>query len=74
MPEPVPTACERPTLYFIGVSTRNSSIMRVFPRWADILGIDADIRATTPGRGPSGACIAASCSTCATTRSRAGRW
>jgi shikimate dehydrogenase len=44
MPEPVPTACERPTLYFIGVSTRNSSIMRVFPRWADILGIDADIR------------------------------
>jgi shikimate 5-dehydrogenase len=27
-----------PTMYFIGVSTRQSSIMRVFPLWADALG------------------------------------
>ena len=29
----------RPTLYFIGVSTGQSSIMRVFPLWADALGL-----------------------------------
>jgi shikimate 5-dehydrogenase len=29
----------RPTLYFIGVSTGSSSIMRVFPAWADFLGL-----------------------------------
>mgnify|MGYP006299329657 CR=1 FL=1 len=34
---------ERPTLWFIGVSTGASSIMRVFPRWADHLGLDAAI-------------------------------
>lgn len=34
----------RPTLYFVGVTTGKSSIMNVFPRWADALGIDADIR------------------------------
>ncbi len=28
---------------FIGVSTANSSIMRVFPRWGDALGLDAEI-------------------------------
>lgn len=27
-----------PTMYFIGVSTRQSSIMRVFPLWAEALG------------------------------------
>jgi len=32
-----------PTLYFIGVTTSRSSIMRVFPRWAQVLGIDARI-------------------------------
>lgn len=30
-------------LYFIGVTTRQSSIMKVFPKWADILGLDAQI-------------------------------
>lgn len=30
-------------LYFIGVTTRQSSIMKVFPEWADILGLDAQI-------------------------------
>lgn len=29
----------KPTLYFIGVSTSQSSIMKVFPAWADLLGI-----------------------------------
>jgi shikimate 5-dehydrogenase len=39
-----PPPCTRPTLYFVGVSTTRSSIMKVFPRWAELLGIDADIR------------------------------
>ncbi|NBI08945.1 shikimate dehydrogenase [Colidextribacter sp. OB.20] len=30
-----------PTFYFIGVTTGQSSIMRVFPRWAEALGLDA---------------------------------
>lgn len=35
----------RPTIYFIGVSTGKSSIMRVFPRWAETLGLrDVEIR------------------------------
>lgn len=34
----------RPTLYFIGVTTGSSSIMRVFPAWAQFLGLtDAQI-------------------------------
>ena len=35
----------RPTLYFIGVTTGKSSIMKVFPAWAMRLGLtDADIK------------------------------
>jgi shikimate 5-dehydrogenase len=34
------TPAERPTLYFIGVSTARSSIQRVFPLWAAALGLD----------------------------------
>ncbi|MDQ1529923.1 MAG: hypothetical protein QOE37_28, partial [Microbacteriaceae bacterium] len=30
---------ERPTLYFIGVTTGQSSIQRVFPLWARELGL-----------------------------------
>jgi shikimate 5-dehydrogenase len=30
---------DRPTLYFIGVTTAKSSIMRVFPQWAQHLGL-----------------------------------
>jgi shikimate 5-dehydrogenase len=30
-------------LYFIGVTTTKSSIMKVFPRWSDILGLGAEI-------------------------------
>lgn len=33
------SAPERPTLYFIGVTTGGSSIMRVFPAWAAHLGL-----------------------------------
>ncbi|MBC7813205.1 MAG: shikimate dehydrogenase, partial [Burkholderiales bacterium] len=32
-----------PTFYFIGVTTAQSSIMRIFPQWMDILGLDAQI-------------------------------
>ena len=30
---------DKPTLYFIGVTTARSSIMRVFPRWVDVLNL-----------------------------------
>lgn len=33
-----------PTIYFVGVSTGQSSIMKVFPAWAEHLGLDATIR------------------------------
>lgn len=33
----------RRTMYFIGVTTGKSSIMRVFPKWAEYLGIEAGI-------------------------------
>ena len=32
-----------PTLYFIGVTTGRSSIMKVFPRWSDVLGLEARV-------------------------------
>jgi shikimate 5-dehydrogenase len=32
-----------PTLYFVGVTTTRSSIMKVFPKWSDILGLGAEI-------------------------------
>jgi shikimate 5-dehydrogenase len=36
---------KRPTLYFVGVTTAKSSIMKVFPAWAEHLGLrDAEIR------------------------------
>ena len=41
---PLPAPATKPTLYFIGVSTGQSSIMRVFPAWAAHLGLDADIK------------------------------
>ncbi|MHB8627033.1 MAG: shikimate dehydrogenase family protein [Aggregatilineales bacterium] len=33
-----------PTMYFVGVTTTQSSIMKVFPRWSDILGLGAQIK------------------------------
>jgi len=39
------TPADRPTIYFIGVTTGKSSIMQLFPRWAQALGLhDAVIR------------------------------
>ncbi len=35
---------KKPTIYFIGVTTGKSSIMRVFPAWAKELGLDAEIK------------------------------
>jgi shikimate 5-dehydrogenase len=32
-----------PTIYFIGVTTDQSSIMRVFPKWADFLGLKGSV-------------------------------
>ena len=40
----LPPPAKRPTLYFVGVSTGQSSIMRVFPAWAAQLGLDAEIK------------------------------
>lgn len=34
----------KPTFYFIGVTTGQSSIMKLFPLWAKYLGLDADIK------------------------------
>lgn len=34
------TPATQPTLYFIGVTTGKSSIMKVFPAWAEHLGLD----------------------------------
>ena len=37
--------CSRPTMFFIGVTTGQSSINRVFPRWAAALGLgDCELR------------------------------
>ena len=33
-----------PTFYFIGVTTGQSSIMKVFPKWAEALGLEAAMR------------------------------
>ena len=39
------TKADRPTFYFIGVTTSKSSIMKVFPKWATYLGLgDCPIR------------------------------
>ena len=41
----LPSPADRPTMYFIGVTTTQSSIMKVFPVWAEALGLkDACIK------------------------------
>lgn len=41
----LPGKASRPTMYFIGVTTAQSSIMKVFPLWAETLGLkDATIK------------------------------
>jgi shikimate 5-dehydrogenase len=37
-------AAKEPTFYFVGVTTGQSSIMKVFPKWADFLGLKAIIK------------------------------
>jgi len=37
-------AAKVPTFYFIGVETGKSSIMTVFPKWAEALGLQADMK------------------------------
>ncbi len=37
----LPKPAVSPTMYFIGVTTQQSSIMKVFPKWAEALGINA---------------------------------
>ena len=40
-----PAGCEKvPDFYFIGVHTKHSSIIKVFPRWAEALGLQANIK------------------------------
>jgi shikimate 5-dehydrogenase len=44
-----------PAFYFIGVTTGQSSIMRVFPKWAEALGLDAAIEGIDlPLHAPAG--------------------
>lgn len=38
------TANQQQTLYFVGVTTGQSSILKVFPRWCEALGLDAAIK------------------------------
>lgn len=40
----LPDKASKPTMYFIGVTTGQSSIMKVFPKWAEALQIDATIK------------------------------
>jgi shikimate 5-dehydrogenase len=40
----IPEPAKTPAFYFVGVTTGQSSIMKVFPKWAEILGLQADIR------------------------------
>jgi shikimate 5-dehydrogenase len=35
--------CDKPTFYFVGVTTAQSSALRIFPQWMKILGLDAVI-------------------------------
>ena len=40
----LPERATQPTMYFIGVTTGESSIMKVFPHWAEALGLDGVLR------------------------------
>ncbi len=40
----LPGKATQPTMYFIGVTTGQSSIMKVFPKWAEALGLEAVIK------------------------------
>jgi shikimate 5-dehydrogenase len=40
----IPESAQAPAIYFIGVTTGQSSIMKVFPKWAEALGLQSDIK------------------------------
>lgn len=40
----LPNPATEPTMYFIGVTTGQSSIMRIFPIWAKALGLEATLK------------------------------
>lgn len=40
----LPESASKPTMYFIGVTTGQSSIMKIFPVWAEALGLDTCIK------------------------------
>ncbi len=40
----LPEKATRPTMYFVGVTTGKSSIMKVFPHWIEALGHDAVLK------------------------------
>lgn len=39
----IPSVLTRPSMLFIGVTTGQSAMMRIFPAWCETLGIDADL-------------------------------
>lgn len=39
----LPPKATQPTMYFIGVTTGQSSIMKLFPEWAQVLGLDGAV-------------------------------
>ena len=39
----LPDKATQPTMYFIGVTTEKSSIMKLFPLWAKELGLDGTV-------------------------------
>ena len=39
----LPLKATQPTMYFIGVTTTKSSIMKIYPRWAEVLGLEGTI-------------------------------
>ncbi|WP_028562823.1 shikimate dehydrogenase family protein [Paenibacillus pinihumi] len=39
----LPDKATQPTMYFIGVTTGKSSIMKLFPQWADVLGLEGAV-------------------------------
>jgi len=41
--EHLPDSPDKKTMYFIGVTTGESSINDVFPRWAEVIGLDAQL-------------------------------
>jgi shikimate 5-dehydrogenase len=40
----IPEPAKAPAIYFIGVTTGQSSIMKVFPKWAEALGLQSEIK------------------------------